>query len=175
MMTSLEDEVVAIAAAVPLSDGDLEAVMARGRRREQQRLLTRAALVTAAVAIGLWTGGNLVGAPDKAGPATVTWTSTPPPPPNEATIAPPVTQKLSEGWAPVAGFYNGEVHRGRAWTVTYVSDGRKIVEQGPTEIVRGPLPPRDPQLDHPPTPDQQRQLDEIAAGKEFVAGVDDRP
>lgn len=60
MITKLEDEVAAVAAAIPLVEGDLEAVMDRGHRRVQRRLVLSTAVVTALVLGGAWVGTGLL-------------------------------------------------------------------------------------------------------------------
>src|SRR5215218_7753120 len=104
------------------------------------------------------------------------WTSTvvdAGPAPTHPTGAPAKGPLLSEVDAPVAGFRNGHVMRGRVRRTTWLSaDGKgTIVGDGPSGPVgKGPFPEFDPSDRRMPTPDQQRQMDEIVAGKPFVVG-----
>lgn len=89
MITKLEDEVAAVAAAIPLVEGDLEAVMARGHHRGQRRLVMSTAALTTLVLLGLWAGTVLLwdrktspasnlssSSPTMPSPPTTTFTST---------------------------------------------------------------------------------------------------
>lgn len=81
MITNLEDEVAAVAAAIPLVEGDLAAVMARGHRRGQRRLVMSTAVVTAFVLLGTWAGTGLLSDQETSSTSDVsssTATSSPP-------------------------------------------------------------------------------------------------
>jgi hypothetical protein len=82
VITSLEDKLDAVAAGIPLVEGDLDAVMARGHRRGRRRLVMSSVTVTAMVLVGTWAGIGVLSHRDTSSPldrsSSLTTTSSPP-------------------------------------------------------------------------------------------------